>query len=192
MTDLTGFRFGRAECYWGPFMHLTDFTHPITRELPQDFFWGSTQPIGPVFYLQDPEATTLGQVVYSGGACKPGLGVKTFDPVSSQEGPWTSIYAAVPTVPAALLRGIARFAGVHLYNEAGDVLYATPDLLSVHTVSGGSRSFRLPRRVEVVYDLYNDGLIARNASEFSVALQPASTALYYTGAADRLESLPHF
>ena len=77
MTDLTGFCFGRAECYWGPFMHLTDFTHPITRELPQDFFWGSTQPIGPVFYLQDPEATTLGQVVYSGGACKPGLGVKT-------------------------------------------------------------------------------------------------------------------
>ena len=27
-----------------------------------------------------------------------------------------------------MLRGIARFAGVHLYNEEGDVLYATPDL----------------------------------------------------------------
>ena len=192
MTDLTGFRFGRAECYWGPFMHLTDFKHPITRDLPQDLFWGSTHPIGPVFYLQDPEAVTLGQVVYSSGACKPGFGVKTFDRVSSEEGPWTSIYAAVPTVPAALLRGIARNAGVHLYNEAGDVLYATPDLLSVHTVAGGPRNFKLPKSVEVVYDLYNDGLIARNASEFNVTLQPASTALYYTGTADRLESLPHF
>ena len=191
MTDLTGFHFGRGEVYWGPFMHLTNFTHPITQGLPQDLFWGSTQPIGPLFHLEDPDATTLGQVVYSGGRCKPGMAIKTFGALNSGEPAWSSIYIAVPSVPAPLLRGIARYAGVHLYNEAGDVLYATPELLAAHTVSGGERTFKLPHTVEVVYDLYNDRPVARSTAEFTVQLAPASTALYYTGRAAQLESLPH-
>jgi hypothetical protein len=92
-------------------------------------------------------------------------------------------------VPAPVLRGIARFAGVHLYNEEGDVLYATSDLLSVHTVAGGQRTFKLPHRVEVVYDLFNDQALAQDANQFEVSLSPASTALYYTGMADCLQSL---
>ncbi len=67
---------------------------------------------------------------------------------------WTSVYLASPDIPAPVLRGIARHAGVHLYSEDGDVLYATPELLSVHTVSGGKRTFRLPGQVEIVYDLF--------------------------------------
>ena len=58
---------------------------------------------------------------------------------------------------------------MHLYNEDGDVLYATPDLLSVHTVSGGERSFELPKQVEVVYDLFNNRLLGRDAAQFCVA-----------------------
>ncbi len=192
MTDLTGFHFGKGECYWGPFMHITDFTHPITQGLSQDMFWGSTHPIGPIFHLEDPKATNLGQVVYSSGRCKPGMGVKTFAPGPSGEPAWTSIYVATPGVPAPLLRGIARHAKVHLYNEAGDVLYAASDLLAVHTVSGGPREFKLPHPVQVVYDLYNDCPIARDTSTFNIQLSPASTALFYTGSADRLESLPRF
>ena len=161
-------------------MHVTDFQHPITHGLPQDWFWGSTNPIGPLFHLEDPEATTLGQVVYSLGRCKPGFGVRTFnadDPGSS----YSSVYMASPDIPAPVLRGLARFAGVHLYSDDGDVLYATPDLLSVHTVAGGLRAFSLPGEVEVVYDLYNERVLSRNASTFRVELPPASTALFYTG-----------
>ena len=89
-----------------------------------------------------------------------------------------------------MLRSIARFAGVHLYNEEGDVLYATSDLLAVHTVAGGQRTFTLPRPVETVYDLYHVQLLAHNADRFTVQLPPASTALYYTGAASKLQTLP--
>ena len=60
-------------------MHVTDFTHPITRGLPQDLFWGTTRPIGPLFHLKDPEAVMLGEVVYTLGRCKPGFGMKTFN-----------------------------------------------------------------------------------------------------------------
>lgn len=192
MTDLTGFRFRRGENYWGPFMHITNFTHPITQGLPQDMFWGSTHPIGPNFHLEDPEAIILGQVVSSAGRCKPGLGIKTFGSQSSGEPSWNSVYCAAPGVPAPLLRGIARHAGVHLYSEAGDVLYATSHLLAAHTVAGGERVFKLPCAAEVIYDLYNDCPVAYNTDAFTVRLDPVSTALYYTGPAALLESLPHF
>ena len=102
---------------------------------------------------------------------------------------WRSVYMAWPDIPAPVLRGIARYAGVHLYNEDGDVLYATPDLLSVHPVSGGPRTFTLPKPVEVVYDLFGEQVLARNTSAFSVDLPEAATALCFTGQASQLKPL---
>jgi hypothetical protein len=189
MTDLTGFTFVQCDGPWGPLMHVTDFKHPITRGLPQDWFWGSTNPIGPLFHLEDEQATVLGQMVYTLGRCKPGFGVKSFDSDNPAQA-WHSVYMASPDIPAPVLRGIARFAGVHLYNEDGDVLYATRDLLSVHSVAGGARTFRLPQRAEVVYDLFNGRVLARDTAAFQVELPPASTALYFTGAASALAALP--
>ncbi|MFN8446087.1 MAG: hypothetical protein U0175_35175 [Caldilineaceae bacterium] len=182
MADLTGFSFVQGDGPWGPLMHLTNFNHPMTAGLPQDWFWGSTQPIGPLFHVEDPEATTLGEIVYSLGRCKPGYAVKQFqqgDPAAA----WTSIYMASPDIPAPILRGIARASGVHLYNEEGDVLYATPQLLSVHSVSGGKRRFKLPQSVEIVYDLFNQHPVAEQVDIFEVTLPPASPALYVGGAA---------
>ncbi len=183
MGDLTGFRFGSGEQPWGPLVHITDFEHPITRDLDQDLFWGTNSKLAPLFHVDDPEAHVLGQVVYSQGNCKPGLAVKSFPE-------WTSVYSAAPNMPAAVLRGIARFAGVHIYSETGDVLQVTPQLLGVHTSGGGRRTFRLPRRVEIVHDLLADRTIARNTAEFEAILPRASTSLFYTGEAEVLKSLP--
>jgi hypothetical protein len=182
MTDLTGFAFGKGDHPWGPLIHITDFQHPITRGLSQDLFWGTNNRLGPVFHLEDYGARVLGNVVYSQGRCRPGFGVKEFPD-------WTSIYVAAPNIPAPVLRGMARYAGVHLYSEAGDVLYATPHLLGVHTVAGGERVFRLPGRVECVYDLFGGSLVAREADQFQVTLPPASTSLYYTGDVAPLKAL---
>jgi len=91
---------------------------------------------------------------------------------------WTSIYAAVPNLPAAMLRNIARSAGAHIYSNEGDVLYATGELLGVHTVSGGRRRFQLPRVAGEVVDLFADRIVARDKAIFEVELPPVSTALY--------------
>jgi hypothetical protein len=112
--------------------------------------------------------------VYTMGRCKPGLAVKAMDG-------WTSIYAAAPNIPAPVLRGIARFARAHVYNDAGDVLTGTRDLLAVHTTSGGRREFRLPAKAEVIHDLYENRTVARRASRFTVEMAPVSSALWYTG-----------
>lgn len=182
MAELTGLHFASGEQPWGARVHITDFTHPITRGLPPDLDWGTDSKLGPIFYVNDPQARVLGQVVYSQGNCKPGMAVRAFPG-------WTSIYVAAPNLPAPVLRAIARFAGVHLYSDAGDVLHASRDLLAVHTVSGGRRAFRLPRPVEVVHDLFERKTVARNTAAFEVDLPPASTAFYYTGAGARLASL---
>lgn len=180
--EVTGFGMGIGEHPWGPQMHLLDFDHPITQGLPEDFTWGTDARLAPLFHIDDPEARILGQVVHSQGRCLPGFGVKEL-------GSWRSVYSAVPNLPAAILRGVARYAGVHLYSEAGDVLYATPQLLAVHTGGGGRRTFRLPHPVEAVYDLFDRQLVAENASSFDMQLPPRSTALWFTGDRALLETL---
>jgi hypothetical protein len=190
MTALTGFGFGMGQSFWSAKMHVTEFNHPITCGLPQDWFWGTDRAIAPIFHVADPQATVLGEVIYGLGRCQPGLAIKDFQPAGAEQ-PFSSIYAATPGIPAAVLRGIARHAGAHLYNEDGDVLYATPELLAVHTVSGGERTFKLPRPAEVVYDLFNQRELARDAAQFCDKLAPASTMLYYTGSAERLAQLEH-
>jgi len=183
MEDLTGFRFGKGEQPWGPQIHILDFEHPITGRLPEDFSWGTNARLAPIFHLEDEEAQILGQVVYSQGRCLPGLGVK-------EMGTWRSVYAAAPNLPAPLLRGLARYAGVHLYSETGDVLYATRQLLAVHTVGGGVRELSLPSKVEVVYDLFAEEEVASDCGAFSVTLPKRSTTLWYTGDRDLLDELP--
>ena len=174
MEELTGFRFGKGEQPWGSQVHILDFEHPITRYLGEDFSWGTDARLAPLFHLEDEDARILGQVVYSQGRCLPGFGVKEFDQ-------WRSVYAPAPNLPAPVLRGVARYAGVHLYSESGDVLYAAPQLLAVHTVGGGPRQFSLPQQVEVVYDLFARQVVAEDAETFVVELPKRSTTLWYTG-----------
>jgi hypothetical protein len=182
MSDLTGISFRAGEHPWGPVVHLTDLSHPITQGLSQDVSWGTNSLLGPVFHVEDADAHSLGDVVFSRGGCRPGFVVKEFPG-------WRSIYSAAPNLPANVLRGIARYAGVHLYNEDGDTLYATPQLLAVHTAAGGARSFHLPEPVEVIYDLFEKKVVARQAGQFQVVLPPASTALFFTGEATALREL---
>jgi hypothetical protein len=182
MADLTGIAFGSGDHPWGPLIHLTDLGHPITRGLPQDLSWGTHSLLGPVFHVEDPQAQILGNVVYAQGRCRPGFVVKEFPG-------WNSIYSAAPNLPAPVLRGIARYAGVHIYNDQGDTLYATPQLLGVHTAAGGERTFCLPKPVEVVYDLFEQQVVARETDRFQVTLLPASTVLYYTGEVGLLRNL---
>jgi hypothetical protein len=171
MAETTGIRFGAGEQPWGPLVHVTDFRHPITSGLSQGFFWGTNNKVAPLFYVDDPEARTLGEVVYSQGNCRPGFAVKEFPD-------WGSVYSAAPNIPADVLRGIARYAGVHIYSDAGDVLYANRSLLGVHTLAGGRRVFKLPARAETVFDVFGKRTVAQGVSAFEVLLEPQSTELY--------------
>ena len=113
-------------------------------------------------------------VVYSQGRCQPGFVIKEFST-------WKSIYSAAPNLPAGVLRGIANFAGVHIYNDEGDVIYATKDLLAIHTTAGGHREIKLPMIAPQVYELFSNIIISKETDQFEVVLPSSSTNLYFIG-----------
>lgn len=89
--------------------------------------------------VDDPDAICLGRREGGGAvalALKPMRG-------------WTSLYTLNPVLPAAALRAFARYAGVHLYNEQDDTLYASRSYLTLAADQRGRRRIQLPRRVDV-------------------------------------------
>lgn len=114
--------------------------------------------LGPVFYLNDPQATSLG--TYPDG--KPALAVRDF-------GNWRSVYSAVPYVDTALLRNIAQYAGVHLYCVPGPVVMANGPFLMIHKGydSADTLAVDLPAARTVV-DLYEGKTLATKAKRFNL------------------------
>lgn len=96
--------------------HVADAEHAITRWMPrgasckfQPFGYAISREIhppelAPVFCIEDPAATVL--CTYPDGTAA----------VAVKEMPrWKSVYSAVPRMDSTLLRGLARYCGVHLY-----------------------------------------------------------------------------
>ncbi len=66
-----------------------------------------------------------------------------------QQDGWRSVYIASLYAPPALLRNLAREAGVHIYCESDDVVLGDNHFLAIHANSAGEKLLRLPRRVTV-------------------------------------------
>jgi hypothetical protein len=182
MSDLTGIRLAYDRDQWGLNLSITNFDHPLTVDLPRNTHFGTDNLIGPIIYGNDSEALTLGHLIYNMGRIKPGFCVKSFEE-------WTSIYIGAPMIPAGLLKNIAKWAGVHVYSEDLDVLYANKHFLAIHTRHSGSRTIRLPQCTDV-YDVFGRREVARNVTAFVVNLSAYSTVLYALGEAADIMSAP--
>ncbi|MBI5091713.1 MAG: beta-galactosidase [Candidatus Hydrogenedentes bacterium] len=88
-----------------------------------------------------------------------------------------TLHSAVPTLPTELLRSIAEKAGVHLYVDSRDIVWASHDLLAVSVNAGGPRTVHLPRRCTVT-DLWTDQKVANNTRQFEVNIPDKGTALF--------------
>ena len=134
----------------------------------------------PHFLHPGSRSARLADVVHAQGRCAEGLGVKEF-------GDWKSVYIAAPNVPAAVLRGLARYAG--LTSTATPVTFFTlRETAGRASLRGGKRTFRLPRAAEVVSDAFTGAVIARNAEEFGAVLPAISTTVFYHGPAATLKA----
>jgi hypothetical protein len=131
------------------------------------FSYGTDMKVGPVFYTGENTGEVLGKLE---GYDLPGLVIKKFDN-------WTSVYSSAPNVPSAILRDLARFAGVHLYVESDDVIYANKSLLSITVNEGGRRTIKLPQ-VSNVYDLFEDKPVGTGVNGFWLDMPPKSTKLW--------------
>jgi len=135
----------------GKQLRLTGYSEARSNELHPTAF-------KPVFYAADTEATVLG--AYHDG--KAALAVRDF-------GAWKSIYSAVPYMDRALLRNVARWAGVHLYCELGPVVRARGPFLLIHKGHKGPEKIpvKLTSRAAVT-DLFTSVELARATAELTL------------------------
>jgi hypothetical protein len=172
------------------------------RYLRRSLFGGSNDdpifprvlPVSPVFSVDDAEAVSLGYYAFdelpapvATSRCSPQP--KRHDDsryvgFAAKHGKdWTSIYAGVVAWTSELMRGLARYAGAHIYLDTDDTFYANDRLLALHTNwrPGKMRTIRLPRRTNV-YDLLNRGKpVAKAAREFTIAVRPKTTYAFFLG-----------
>jgi hypothetical protein len=156
MQTLTGIKMKREDVKGELNVALTDFEHPITRGLPKGYAYGTgidreqyEQPprieyvpdtrVRPHFYADDPKAQVLG-VTQPGD--RPGLVLKSI-------GDYRAIYSAAPLLPWQLMRNIARHAGVHIYDDEGDMIWGNNAFLSIYAQHEGQRTIRFPYPVTV-------------------------------------------
>lgn len=152
------------------------------------------QPVSPIFCVDDAEAVSLGYYAFDELPAAVATSRRRPKPESYDDQryvgfaarhgeDWTSVYAGVIAMTSEFLRGLARFAGCHLYLDSDDTLYANSHLLVLHTGwrPGRTRTLRLPRRTNV-YDLLKEGApVAGGVREFTIPVQPRRTYAFFLG-----------
>lgn len=158
------------------FITITDFEHPITSNLPVTTFGTSTN-VGPIFYTLDPGVRVLGKLLvhqhWVTGEEWPGFCIR-------EASDWRSVFIAVPKIPVSILRNIARYAGVHIYSEDNDIVYANQYFLAIHSRKPGTKTIRLPGFTHV-YDIMSETYVARDVNEFTVKIGKNETRLFFLG-----------
>jgi len=91
---------------------------------------------------------------------------------------WRSVYSPKPNVPEGTLRRLAREAGVHIYCDAEEPLYANRRLIALHSITGGPRTVMLPKTCRRVTELFSGRVVAENSDRFDDRLTPPCTVLY--------------
>jgi hypothetical protein len=117
--------------------------------------------------VEDPEAVALGTL-----QDRPEIAL-----AMKSMGRWTSIYSLNPVLPAGFLRALARRAGVHIYNDQDDTLYASRSYLTLAAGSPGPRRVELPRRADV-FDPFTGSRLWQGVAVFERDFQPKETVIW--------------
>ncbi|MFW6059937.1 MAG: hypothetical protein ACODAQ_07130, partial [Phycisphaeraceae bacterium] len=182
---LTGFDFDLHEVNYPRRVQITNFDHPITRDLAPDTILGSSIAYGPVLYPTD--GTRLGLAWSQQGDDDTGLAVKSFgggargaheDAAALGAGDYAAVFSTTAPLSADLWRGIARFAGAHIYSETNDIVLASRHLVALHSLKSGERTLRLPGAHRVT-DLINDELVHDSSDVIRFEVDAPATHLFH-------------
>ena len=91
---------------------------------------------------------------------------------------WTSIYCGVPVLPAGIVRNIIRDAGVHIFNEDDDILYANHSYVGVFTRSAGHKTVRLPEPRKALEVFSGKSMMEEASDSFSWDAERYHTYLF--------------
>ena len=108
-----------------------------------------------------------------------GVPYKTTGPVITPMGGWNAFYAwEFKSVTPTVLRDTAKKAGVHLYTDEENPVYANTKMFAVHFKKGGNKTIHLPRKCKKVIDLFTSKTVAENTDEFTYDFADPDTVLF--------------
>lgn len=170
---------------------------PATLELaPRPFAPGHSwerfgNRIAPIPYVDpaemDADSRVLGHWVGEGQARKDRAAFCVCDRRRGAQG-WATVYSAVPYLTPELMRAIARFAGVHIYRQTPDVLFANRHFVAIHTGARAATDILSLPRKSAVYEVFSGKRVSAGADRFALDVPTYSTALYYLGDPAPLEA----
>ena len=187
--QLTGFEFEKLmEANTQRRTLVSDFAHPITAELTPDTVIGGPIAYGPVLFPSD--GVSLGMAWTRQGLRRSGLAVKAFgrgargageSGVPLGAGDWASVFTTAVPIPAAMWRGLARYAGVHVYSDENDIVMADCSVVAVHSIRSGEKRLRLPGTFAVT-DLVTGRRMPGVTSELRFTMEAPATRVFLLAA----------
>ena len=183
-TRLTGFEFELIPANAPRRILISNFEHPVTRNLPEDLVIGGPLAYGPVIMPTD--GTELGLAWAKGGHNNIGLAIKEFGRGATGniaagagrgEGDYASVFATAVPLPADLWRNLARYAGAHVYTESNDVFLADRSVVALHSLRSGTKTISLPNACRVT-DLINGEPYADRVSQITFGLEAPETRVF--------------
>jgi len=92
---------------------------------------------------------------------------------------WTAVFSAAPLAPSALLRALFRDAGVHIYAEGNDVVYANAGMVALSASAAGDRTLRLPRPARLTDALSGETLACDARQGVTLAMRRHETRIFW-------------
>lgn len=89
----------------------------------------------------------------------------------------STIWSATLAFPPAAFRDLARFAGVHVYNDVDEPTYVNSAYISLVAKSSGFRLLKFPFPVDI-YEAISNQLIRSNVQEFSFEVQVGEVPIF--------------
>ncbi|GEM_PF-2096683 len=101
---------------------------------------------------------------------------------------YKSMYISSTLVSPSILRALAKYAGVHVYAEVDDVIYANDRFLTIHTSRPGTKTIIFPEDVDV-YDLWSEKWVLNNKNSLVFNAGEKTTYMFYYGNKRKFSSI---
>ncbi|MEN3000913.1 MAG: hypothetical protein ABDI19_03615 [Armatimonadota bacterium] len=153
--------------------------HPIARQMKRDKL-GIQQRWEPSFYALDTtdKCQVIGEYIETG---LPSLAVAEHDN-------WRAVFIGERLLTPELLRGIANWAGVHVWCVTNDVVHIRPPFVHLHASRGGEKSLNLPMPL-CLYDLTDGVWVAEEVHEYRLGMNEGESRLFLVGTRATIEAL---
>jgi hypothetical protein len=155
---------------------FTEERHPIIERLHGGKRMGAEDLLNPSYMSTDPQGAVLGEYIQSGS---PSIVAR------NMPGGWKSVFVGEPHLTGELVRGIFRYAGVHVFDLQDDIVTAANGLLAVHAPYTGQRTLHLPR-ASAVYSLTENRLVTQQSNTFRAFMRGRSTHFFLFGTIEQL------